>query len=62
LYYHNQVEICARPNAIDQTAFANSAAVELQEWFEEYHDVPYPLDKTSTWIVLVIILIYDTEN
>jgi aminopeptidase N len=32
---------------MDQTAFANSAAVEIQQWFDEYHDIPYPLDKTS---------------
>ena len=42
-----QVEVCARPTAYDQLEFANSLAVEMQEWFEDYHDVSYPLDKMS---------------
>ena len=42
-----QVEVCACPNAYSQLEFANSLAVEMQEWFEDYHNISYPLSKMS---------------
>ena len=42
-----QVEVCARPNAYSQLEFANSLAVEMQEWFEDYHNISYALSKIS---------------
>jgi len=42
------VQICGRPDAIkaNEADLANSVAANIQEWFEEYHDVEYPLNKT----------------
>ena len=49
-----QVEVCARPNAFDQLEWANSLAVDIQDWFGHYQNVPYPLSKMSESHVIMV--------
>ena len=42
-----QVYVCARPNAIDQVDYALSIAGKMQEFFEDFHQIAYPLPKTG---------------
>lgn len=40
-----EVNVCARPDAIDQLKYALDVAVKLTEFFEDYYKVEYPLAK-----------------
>lgn len=39
------VRSCARPNAKDELELAQEAAMKQIEAFEQYYQVPYPLEK-----------------
>ena len=52
-----KVQICARPNAMDQMELANNVSAPIQTFFEEYHNVSYPLEKTSEYNKIAIIWI-----
>ena len=39
--------MCARPNAIDEVDFALHIAGPIQEFYEKYFNIAYPLPKTG---------------
>lgn len=39
------VNVCSRPDAVDQLAYALNVAIKLTEFFESYYKVEYPLPK-----------------
>lgn len=41
------VLVCARPNAVQQGQFALSISAPLQEFYEDYYNISYPMPKTA---------------
>jgi aminopeptidase N len=42
-----EINVCARPNAVDQISYALNVSIKLIEFFEEYYNTEYPLPKSG---------------
>jgi aminopeptidase N len=42
-----EINVCARPNAVDQISYALNVSTKLIEFFEAYYNIEYPLPKSG---------------
>ncbi len=42
-----QVLVCARPNAISQAGYALSIAAGIQDFYENFYNITYPMPRTG---------------
>jgi aminopeptidase N len=54
-----EINVCARPNAVDQIFYALNVSTKLIEFFEEYYNVEYPLPKSGKNLNIFYVCIFN---